>query len=801
MKSFFYIGRVKTLLILLVLLVLSVSCRKVSELSDNNNISTVSISGVKPANAVFDAPRIEGKKIIIPLRFGKYLFPLDVKLDVEKEQGTDKILGLGADGYIRFESILSINEISVVAESGLTAKYEVVLEEIPSNDLAEVEKFTVKTSQPENCSLINEALIDYTNSTINIYTISTIVPFTIVPEITLSAGAGFKDYKANTPIVFESLSAQKSLSIISESGKEEIWKISLSPAKHFSIQNSSQVPDDVLDRLNFGTTGVKATSFSSGLEIYSLLVSNSTSTITLIAKSSQNNPSGNVKIELITGKYSALAGIESGENLSFSIWGEKKSFFLCDIITGWAKEWNIEWRSFNEYAEILSVSKTGYSSADGKIEIGNFTVNRSERTINVPVLSNGSFPLIINGCSSTLSSGATSTLPATLSFSSINDTVDFSVTKDALSENWGVVLTNNYTPKSSQNEVLDFISGIPSGGYLFSSKYLENGISRITLIVDNYDKMRRLVISPAITVSSKAKIQGTVSGAPIILSPDNDFQFSVIAENGRERFWNIKLIVAPQIDNSNFEKWSTHPLFSTIPLTISPSDGSGWNSSNNPSVQGLTRVAGYNSLYATKLQTQLSVINFANIVRVTSLASGGLFLGKFKYSILAQDVYHPQNMTKFGIPFTGKTIPVAFSLNYKYSKGMNLIKTTPKFSSVNIPAFEDPAAVEGSDKAIVWVELWHHSGTDEFDIQKEPVSNKIARGEFVISENSSNWMLSQTDIKPVNGAQNLTPTHIVVTMSSSRDGDLFTGADGSSLIVDNFKLHYYSPGQGVKILN
>ena len=801
MKSFFYIGRIKTLLIPLVLLVLSLSCRKVSELSDNYNISTISITGGKPANAVFDTPRIEGKKIIIPLRFGKYLFPLDVKLDVKTEKSIDKILGFDTDGYIRFESILSINEISVVAESGMTAKYEVVLEEIPSNDLAEVEKFTVKSSQPEDCYLINEALIDYTNYTIGIYTISTIAPFTIVPEITLSAGAGFKDYKANTPIVFESLSAQKNLSVISESGREEMWKIKLSPARLFTIQNSSQVPDDVSDRINFGINDVKAIAVTSGLEIYNLLVSNTTSTITLIAKSPQNTSSGTLKLEFVTGKYSSLSGIKSGENISFTKWGEKRRFFLSDIITGWTKEWNIEWRSYNEYAEILSVSKTGYSSADSKIEIGNFTIDRSERTVNVPILSNGTFPLLINGCSASLSSGATSTMPATLSFSSINDTVDFTVTKEGLSEKWGIVLTNIFTPKSTQIEILDFISGIPSGGYMFSSKYLENGISRIILITDRYDNMRKLIISPAITVSPKAKIKGTVSGAPITLSPDNDFRFSVVAEDGSERFWSIKLIVAPQIENSNFETWGPHPLFSTIPLTISPSDGSGWNSSNNPSVQGLSRVSGYNSLYAAKLQTQLSVINFANIVRVTSLASGGLFLGKFKYSILAQDVYHPQNMTKFGIPFTGKTIPIAFSLNYKYTKGMNLIKTTPKFSSVNIPAFEDPAAVEGSDKAIVWVELWHHSGTDEFDIQKEPLSNKIARGKYIIGENSSDWSFSLTDIKPVSGAQNLTPTHIVVTMSSSRDGDIFTGADGSSLVVDNFKLHYYSPGQGVKILN
>ncbi len=803
MKRFFSIRRKKTLLITLILLIQFAlfSCQKVSELSDNNSISKVSIADGKPAGAIFDIPKVEGKKIIIPLRFGKYLFPLDVKLDVKTEESIDKVLGFDADGYIRFESITSIKEISVVAESGMTAKYEVVLEEIPTNDLAEVEKFTIKSSIPDNFNLINEAIIDYPNKTIGIYSISTTAPFTILPEITLSAGAGFKEYKANDPIVFESLSNQKNLKIISESGKEESWKITVSPAKLFTINSASQIPPDVLDRISFERNRINCIALTSGLEVYNLLVSNSTSTITLISKSPLNNPSGTVKLEFNTDKYSSISGLRPGENISFTKWGEKRHFFLSDVITGWTKEWNIEWRSYNEYAEVLSVTKSSYSSLDSKIEIGDFMINRAERTVNIPILSKGTFPLIINGCNASLSSGATSTMSSALSFSSINDTIFFTVTKEGLTEKWGFVLFNNYTPKSSENKILDFVSGIPSGGYQFSTKYLENGVSRVTLIIDNYDSMRKLTISPSVTVSQKAKLEGLVSGAPITLSPDKDFQFSVIAEDGSERLWNIKLIVAPQINNSDFETWGPHPLFSTIPLTISPSDGSGWNSSNNPSVQGLTRVSGYNSPYAVMLQTQLSSINFANIIRVTSLASGGLFLGKFKFSILAQDVYHPQNMTKFGIPFTGRTIPIAFSMNYKYLRGSSLIKTTPKFSSINIPAFEDPINVQGSDKAIVWVELWHHSGSEEFDIQKEPTTNRIARGEFVINENVTDWDILFAEIKPINGSQNLTPTHIVVTMSSSKDGDLFIGADGSSLVADNFKLYYYSPESGVKILN
>jgi len=52
----------------------------------------------------------------------------------------------------------------------------------------------------------------------------------------------------------------------------------------------------------------------------------------------------------------------------------------------------------------------------------------------------------------------------------------------------------------------------------------------------------------------------------------------------------------------------------------------------------------------------------------------------------------------------------------------------------------------------------------------------------------------------VPGKENLKMTHLVVRMSSSYKGDEFMGADGSKLIVDNFKLIYYLPGDTATIL-
>ena len=46
------------------------------------------------------------------------------------------------------------------------------------------------------------------------------------------------------------------------------------------------------------------------------------------------------------------------------------------------------------------------------------------------------------------------------------------------------------------------------------------------------------------------------------------------------------------------------------------------------------------------------------------------------------------------------------------------------------------------------------------------------------------------------GKEGLTPTHIVVVLTSSHEGDYFRGAPGSRLTADNFVLVYYEPEVG-----
>jgi hypothetical protein len=72
------------------------------------------------------------------------------------------------------------------------------------------------------------------------------------------------------------------------------------------------------------------------------------------------------------------------------------------------------------------------------------------------------------------------------------------------------------------------------------------------------------------------------------------------------------------------------------------------------------------------------------------------------------------------------------------------------------------------------------------DIIEGENKTEIGRG---VLESGNSDVLSETSI-PINYTSDQNPTHITVMFTSSKDGSLFTGAVGSTLIVDNLELIY-----------
>lgn len=256
--------------------------------------------------------------------------------------------------------------------------------------------------------------------------------------------------------------------------------------------------------------------------------------------------------------------------------------------------------------------------------------------------------------------------------------------------------------------------------------------------------------------------------------------YSVTAEDKSIADWNVTLNQQKaeiQLPNSNYDLWYDaggypEPGDGTTPST--------WATAN----KALALVGQYNTEPVSDgnsgFYAKMVTIPAPAVVRI---AAATLFTGTFKDGFPSID--DPRSNTLFGVPYT--STPTAFKLRYKYQSG-------------EIYADGDGNALPGSDACDIYVilEQWIDQGSA---VKKLRVATAWYRSSDIITDwtdlNKSfvygELASSEPDyMKPSDGyaEQGAKPTHISVVYSSSALGDLFTGAIGSTLEVDDFELLY-----------
>lgn len=776
----------RRLLQIAILFVLLISCDKVSNLSDKNQIEEVIIKDVFPEQVVLEKPSLIEGTITIPVKLGKYYFPIKVKLDFKTSHKSIRILGVDESGFIEFKEYSSIKSIFVVSESGLTKSYDIKLEILPSNEISEITSFlTGEVVTPAGTEIAEEGYSNPANSSVTLYLTNPHFPLVIKPLITVSKGAKIAGWSPGETITFLFPEETKKFKILSESGREEQWSVILKNAIPYDKTNSSEL-QTVYDKLNSPFISLNALSLNDSFQVDSISKSPFTKEITFFYNDEKRSFPADIQIDFKLKNQLSFSGTPPNKLLRFLSDTSTFSFNIIDVINGIYTDWRIcvKPKSYNNI--LNSFSWDNYTNGDNLLGLDNARIDNSNKLITIPIIKNGSFPLTLNGIKISASNNISSNIPPSITFTSLEDYKYLSIETQGLSELWRISLLNNLSPPSNQAEIIDFKPGNTSFGYNISEAYIEPENSEIVILTDKYLQEEPLKFAPKITISQNAIIEGFTPGGLILLHHGVPFKLKVIAQNGEFKEWKIRLIIAPQIPNSDMELWREHPQYNTI-STISPSDGSGWNSSNNPSSTGVFKTDGFNSLYAAKITTALSSINFADIIKVTSLASGNLFLGRFRYSTLAADVYNPSSMTMFGIPFLGVDIPIQMTFMYKYKRGSKLQRTTPKISSTTIPAFNPVEDLPGYDVGRAFIELWSDNR-----------SQLTASGEILFDENKDIWTSGQINISNHNLLKK--PGFITISFTASKNGELFTGAHGSYLIIDAVKLIYYIPGnRSIKI--
>lgn len=599
-------------------------------------------------------------------------------------------------------------------------------------------------------------------------------------------------------ITFDSYSTILPFTVTSQSGIQRQWTLQLDP--WFKTGR---------DILSFTVESFHSKEGLVRLESNTASIDKDNNTVTLVLKAGNDFP-------LVIDRF----GLElsSGATLQENYAGGIRFNAIDQVIpltvvaeSGETKEWKLQLvdeRIENLEAMVLDYRIVSYQGTSqtvnnillqekGLVDTLSRTVTLviDDWSLKMPVTVNG----IINLSKNARLQGDVTTLEHSLVFNSTDEQYHFSVTSESGTNitQWTLKLEDRSPVRLSGAEVVNFVTGGPSSGFIFDQKFLEPDTGTIVLLVHTRPSPdAQLTIKPRITVSEKARLLGITSGVQLTLSFTQPTVFKVMAEDDTVREWQIRLIYAPQVPNSSFDEWGKVDDV----MNILPSNGKGWTTGNNSQLIGTNRVGGKDSPYAAEMLTQLKIVDLV-MVKIRSLAAGAVLLGKFNFSVSVDAVMDPASMSALGIPFTADSNPVGFEIDYNYQSGGQRIYTEAykKYVlGIPTPAFKDPVKISGYDKGLIATELHYYEGENwKYDLNNRPTL--IAASE-VLTEGTAGWSRARMVFNKVPGKENLKMTHLVVRMSSSYQGNEYKGAEGSRLTVDNFRLIYYLPGNNAIIL-
>lgn len=254
----------------------------------------------------------------------------------------------------------------------------------------------------------------------------------------------------------------------------------------------------------------------------------------------------------------------------------------------------------------------------------------------------------------------------------------------------------------------------------------------------------------------------------------------------------------PQIEGSDFDSWDNSEDFPQVnPTSI-------WDSGNyGSSLAGKTYPTTEYALTsgsAVKLETHK-----ISILSIGKIASGSIYTGKFDRSLGLLDLNglsDGNDAIDFGTPFTEK--PTGFSIRFKYTSAGNIEKCN--LFGCN----ESKADNKGPDLCDLYVLLENRDGGNITRVAtawyRDSNDNNTSKDGVISISNPDADDLRTMEMELAYGSlPNDAPalkssealgdgsedvTHIKVVFASSAFGNLYEGAIGSTLIVDDFKLLY-----------
>jgi len=328
--------------------------------------------------------------------------------------------------------------------------------------------------------------------------------------------------------------------------------------------------------------------------------------------------------------------------------------------------------------------------------------------------------------------------------------------------------------QSGDAYITDFsVANLSWRNYTLDTVYVDEPGRTIYLLFANY------IPSDSFTVQFSSSFDLPIgarslpaSGETVVInSKDERLKYTITAEDGTQANYYI-VVCDNQLANNSFEDWYTETGMNGKPYSEPGKNAATtiWATAN----QG-TSIYG---VYGTKpvfLESNTVAQIITGETSSVPVTSGTLFTGKFDINGAINNPTDPRKATQFGIPFSLQ--PDSIRFEYSYQPGSRYIHATLNNPSSIFGGFT-VTDIAGTDKFTVYAILEIHNG--------EQVT-EIARAELISGD--PQLVMQRISLPFVYNSQQK-PTHITVVFASSKDGDLFTGAVGSTLTVDNVTLVY-----------
>ncbi len=333
-----------------------------------------------------------------------------------------------------------------------------------------------------------------------------------------------------------------------------------------------------------------------------------------------------------------------------------------------------------------------------------------------------------------------------------------------------VYLTGCSDDESSDKEILSFtINSLSNTNLTAKGVELNEDYKYIHVFID-HDLTQidfPLSVYCNIELSAGATIPSVTNGEIVFSSADEVKKIEVLAEDGTFKEWYI-FLVHRQLQNSDFETW-----FDNKGMNGMMYKEIGWSYETSIWATANLGTSIYGKYGTQPVEHDVQIMT--DSTKDIPLTAATLFTGKFNLAGATSNPTNPKEATIFGVPFKFK--PTAMQFKYKYRAGNNYIQATLNNPSDIFEGFT-VRQIEGEDKCSIYAILERRNGDEVHEIAKAEL----------FSESTEDIMQQVT--VPFNYITDEEPTHITVVFTSSKDGDLWKGAVGSTLIIDNLELVY-----------